>query len=305
MPFDGRSWSWDEERGGALPHSRIPVVKFTNKYGLGEFETHLDLLDRINHQILQRMIIAVMQAFRQRAVKGLPMTYPVGHPKAGTEIDYSVIFTADPAALWQLPADAEMWESAVNDLTPILSAVKDDLEHLGAVTRTPLHMLSPAGVNQSAEGASLAREGLVFKTDDRIARTSHSWAQVMSLTLLHAGQPERADLSKLKVIWAPTNRLSLAERADAVSKLKDVLPKRTILIEVMGYRPDDADRIMTEITEDQMAAIDLQQTMLAAQPPIQATATAGQPVKPGQPAGQPAQPPGQPAQPALPAGKVK
>lgn len=306
LPFDGRSWNWDEERSGPLPHNRIPVVKFENKYGMGEFETHIDLLDRINHQILQRMTIAVMQAFRQRAIKGLPMVYPPGHSKAGQEIDYAGIFTADPAAMWHLPADAEMWESAINDLTPILSAVRADLEHLGAVTRTPLHMLAPAGVNQSAEGASLSREGLIFKVDDRIARTSHSWALVMSLMLLHAGEPERADLAKLRVIWAPTNRLSLAERADAATKLKDILPRRTLLIEVMGYTPAAADRIMTERQDDLLFELELQQAMLAAQPqqPVQATATAGQPTQQGgQQGGQ--QPQQQRALPAGGGGAVK
>src|SRR4029453_13439111 len=128
---------------------------FKNKYGLGEFEIHLDLLDRINKLILDRMVIATMQAFRQRGVKGRPLGYPDDPPQAGELIDYSQVFTADPAAMWMLPQVAEMWESGVVDLTPILNAVKHDLEHLASVTRTPMHMLSPAGINQSAEGASL------------------------------------------------------------------------------------------------------------------------------------------------------
>lgn len=266
LSFDPKGWEWSPERSGALPHNRIPVVRFVNKYSLGEFETHTDLLDRINHQILQRMVIATMQAFRQRAVKGLPLLYPEEHPLAGQEIDYAKVFTADPAALWQLPESAEMWESSVNDLTPILSAVKDDLQHLAAVTRTPMHMLSPAGENQSAEGASLSREGLVFKVEDRITRTSFPWAQVMSLMLLHAGQPDRADLTRLQTIWAPANRLSLSERADAASKLKDVLPKRTLLIEVFGMTPAEADRTMTEITEEQLLAAQVQAAFAAQQP---------------------------------------
>jgi Phage portal protein, SPP1 Gp6-like len=268
--FSARAWEWDEQRSGTLTHNRIPVVKFTNKYGMGEYEPHLDLLDRINHQILQRMIIAVCQAFRQRAVKGLEMFYPKGHPKEGQEIDYNEIFSLDPAALWQLPKEAEMWESAINDLRPILDAVKADLEHLASVTRTPMHMLSPAGENQSAEGASLAREGLVFKVEDRIARTSYPWAQVISLALHHAGEADRGDLAKLRTIWAPAQRLSLAERADAASKLKDILPTRTLLITVLGMSPADADRTMTEITDERILAAELaaqqQAALIAAAP---------------------------------------
>lgn len=282
--FSPRAWEWDAKRSGRLNHSRIPVVKFRNKYGMGEFESHLDLLDRINHQILQRMIIAVSQAFRQRAIKGLPMFYPKGHPQEGQQIDYDSIFSADPAALWQLPVEAEMWESALNDLRPVLDAVKADLEHLASVTRTPMHMLSAAGVNQSAEGASLAREGLVFKAEDRIARTSYPWSQVMSLALHHAGQPDRGDLSKLRTIWAPASRLSLTEKADAASKLKDILPKRTLLITVLGMSPAEADRTMTEIEDERVLAAEFRQALGAeqAQPGAAQPAAADQASGPGQ-----------------------
>lgn len=275
VAFDPKGWEWSEDRSGELPHKRMPVVRFVNKYEMGEYESHVDLLDRINHQILQRMVIATMQAFRQRAVRNLPLVYPEDHPQSGELIDYDSMFTADPAALWLLPKDAEMWESAVNDLRPILDAVHADLEHLASVTRTPMHMLAPGGQNQSAEGASLAREGLVFKVEDRMARTSYQWAQVMSLALLHYGQEERADLGKLRTIWAPAQRLSLAQRADAAAKLKGILPTRTMLIEVLGMSPAEADRTMTEIADEQVLAAQVQQAMLAAttQPGTETTDT--------------------------------
>ncbi len=261
LTFDERAWEWVPERSSALPHQRMPVVLFRNKYGLGEYEIHLDLLDRINKEILDRMVIATMQAFRQRAVRGLPLTYGDDHPAAGELIDYSQVFTADPAAMWMLPQVAEMWESGTVDLSGILSAVKSDLEQLAAVTRTPMHMLMPAGVNQSAEGASSMREGLVFKVEDRITRTSFPWAQVMSLALLHGGQPERADMAALETIWAPALRLSWAERADAVNKLSKILPKRTLFIKILGMSPAEADRTMTEITEEQLLNAQIQQAL--------------------------------------------
>lgn len=260
--FDPRGWEWDQDRSGQLPHPRMPVIRFVNKDGLGEFEPHLDVIDRINHQILQRMVISTMQAFRQRAAKNLPLT----DPDTGEEVDYSEVFVADPGALWQLPEGTELWESGQVDLTPILSAVKNDVEHLAAQTKTPMHMMSPAGVNQSAEGASLIREGLVFKVDDRIARTGFRWAQVMAVVLLAANMAERADIAKLRTLWAPSARLSLAERADAATKLKDILPRRSLLTLVLGLSPAEADQVMSEIADDQLLAAQMAQIAAAGSP---------------------------------------
>ena len=51
--------------------------------------------------MLQRMTIATIQAFKQRAFKGLPKT----DPDTGEEIDYDSIFTADPGAGLEHPPD--------------------------------------------------------------------------------------------------------------------------------------------------------------------------------------------------------
>jgi hypothetical protein len=274
LAFNPRAWDWDSARSGDLAHDRMPVVRFVNKDGTGEYEGHTDLLDRINHQILQRMVIATMQAFRQRAVSGLPLT----DEQTGEEIDYTSVFTMDPAALWQLPETAKMWESGQVDLTPILGAVKDDVQHLAAVTRTPMHMLIPSGVNQSAEGASLEREGLTFKARDRITRTSPRWAQVMSLSFLQLGQPDRADLSKLQTLWAPPENLSLAERADAASKAQNDVPRRSRLIHIWGFSPADADRMMSEWVDEQLLAAQVATaTAAATAPPAPTTAPAAVP----------------------------
>lgn len=285
--FDPRGWDIDERRSGRLAHGRMPVVRFRNRDGVGEYEPHIDLLNRINHQILQRMVIATMQAFRQRAVQGLPL-----EDEQGNEIDYTDVFTLDPAAIWQLPETAKMWESGTVDLTGILSAVKDDVQHLAAVTRTPMHLLMPAGVNQSAEGASLSREGLVFKTRDRIDRTSHAWARVMSLAFLQMGQPDRADLSRLRTLWASPERLSLAERADAASKALNDIPRRSRLIHIWGFSPAEADLMMSEWADDQL---------LAAQIAAAAAGLNGDPTVPDAiRQGAPANPANQPATPPLP-----
>lgn len=253
--FSAQAWDWDETRGGEagqpLPAGMMPVVRFRNARGVGEFETHLDLLARINHMILQRMVIATMQAFRQRAIQGdLPE-----HDEQGNPIDYNSIFVADPAALWLIPETAKIWESGQVDLTPILSSVRDDVEHLAAVTRTPMHMLAPGGENQSAEGAALSREGLVFKAEDRIARVEDGWAQVMSLAFRWLGDEARADLDTLDVMFAPAERYSLAERYDAGSKAQVAgVPWRTVMTDVLGFAPSEVDRMASERADDLLLA---------------------------------------------------
>lgn len=246
LPFNAAAWSWNNDLSGVLAHPKIPVVRFLNKDAVGEYEKHTELLDRINHQTLQRMVIATMQAFRQRAVMGLP-----AEDDDGNEIDYAGVFTMDPAALWQLPESAKMWESGQVDLSPILAAVKDDVTQLAAVTRTPMHMMLPAGVNQSAEGANLAREGLVFKAKDRIERTKTPWAQVMGLCVLQYEGAD-VDLGRIQTLFASPERLSFAERADAASKAQKDIPRRSRLIHIWQFSPAEADRMMSEWEEEQL-----------------------------------------------------
>lgn len=256
--FSPASWEWDDDLSGDFPSGLddvMTVVRFRNKRGIAEFETHMDVCDRINHMLLQRMVIAVMQAFRQRAVKGdLPTVYPAGHPRAGEEIDYEGLFVADPGALWLIPGAADIWESAQADISPLLAAVRDDILHFAAVTRTPAAMLNPDLANQTAEGATFAREGLVFKVEDRIERASEALIDVASLMFRLTGDTERARRDRINVLWAPAERRSLAEKADAASKAAADLPLRARLITIWQLTPAEADRIIEAMASEAQPA---------------------------------------------------
>lgn len=243
--FSSSGWEWDADRGGAdglaLPdgnETAMPLVRFRNKSGLGEFETHIDVLDRINHMILQRMVIATFQAFKQRVLKVDPEDMPEKDPDTGEVIDYDKIFSADPGALWRLPATADIWESGQVDLQPILSSVKDDIQHFAAVTRTPLFYITPDAANGSAMGAEQMREGLVFKAKDRRRRAEPSWNQVMALAFRFQGDKARSELTSLRTIWEPEVRYSLAERADAASKAGTDIPWAEKMTSIWQYPPE-------------------------------------------------------------------
>ena len=217
-PYDTEHWMFDEEASAPNPLGEVPVVKFTNADGKGEYEPYLDIIDRINHMILQRLIIATTAAFKQKWVQG---DFPT-HDQDGNEIDYNGLFEAGPGAMWVLPPDAQLGQLDQSGMQDIIQAVRADIQDFAAVTRTPMHYLSPDGANQSAEGASLSREGLVFKTEDRIARATVGWSKVMSLMFKWMGDDERANLLDLEPLWKPAERYSLSERADANTKFQDV-----------------------------------------------------------------------------------
>jgi hypothetical protein len=223
-----------------------PIVPFVNEDGLAEFEPFLAQIDRINQQILQRMTIATIQAFRQRAVKGVPRT----DPDTGQPIDYDSILTADPGAVWLLPESADLWESGQVDLSPILNAIRDDVKDLYGTSGTPAYLASPDSANASAEAASLQREQTVFKVESRQDRFEPAHQLLFELMFRTLGDLDRARPGTTQVIWAPAERLSISEKANAVAQTKGVVPRYMQLTEIMGFDPDEATRAMTLLTDD-------------------------------------------------------
>jgi hypothetical protein len=243
-------WQLDEdysdELGRATGLTRIPVVPFTNRGGFGEFETHVDLLDRINWTTLQRLVTTAMQAFRQRAIKGdLPEV-----DEAGKTIDYEKVFRPGPGALWNLPEGVDIWESAQTDLAGILASAKADLQELSANTKTPMMSLMPEGANQSAEGAMTAKEDLIFKVRDRNERAGSSWGEVLSIAI----EVDTKELVDVEIDWVPPENQSMAERFDALSKAGTDVPWRTKMTDILGFDGDKVDRMAAERAEDAVFA---------------------------------------------------
>lgn len=246
---------WDWTGPFLMPTGRVPIVHFRNKFGQSEFGPHIDLLSRLNHTTLQRMLISELQAFRQRAVEGLPEVYPMDYPVVemrGTTIDYAGIFTPGPGALWQLPPGAKFWESTPTDIRPLLDAEDRDQRKLSAVTHMPVAYFNPDTANSSADGVSFQREGLVYRIEDRQAIAAARLAQTMSIAFEMMGDTKRAEVSKIETMWAPIERLSLTEKYQAAAQAKaGGLANRTIRREILGFTP----RQMRSAEDDDNSAL--------------------------------------------------
>lgn len=260
----GSKWDWDEDRFDDVPDDQVAMVRFRNRNGVGEFEHHLNQLDRINDKLFNEWWISKIQAFRQRAltiaesdadsIEEDAEAAEEDEPPApdsrrspsevlldpnATRDELMGLFTSAPDALWQLPAGAKIWESQNVDVTPLVNSIGKELEWLAAATQNPLHTITPDAADGSAEGASTMKEEHVYKIEDRRDRADGAWARTMGMAFLFQGDRERADVSRIECIWGPLERYSLDSRTQAASTLWGKLPTEMILTDLLQYSPQE------------------------------------------------------------------
>lgn len=242
---DGNWFPVDEPEQFTGP---IPVFVLENHGRTGEFENDTDLIDRVNLGILQRLVSVAMQAFRQRALKGgLPPTGEDENP-----VDYAAVFEPAPGALWDLPEGIEIWESqdSSQGIRAMLEAVKDDLREYSGTLSVPLGPMLQDAANQSAEGAAYNKEGLIFTVRDRIER----WTPPIEAALEAALRIEHPDVEDaVTLLWANPEHVSLSERYTAATHAKTAgVPWRTIMTSILGYTPEQVDRMEVERASEQL-----------------------------------------------------
>lgn len=230
-----------------------PVVVYQNPGGMGEFEPHLDLINRINRGILQRLSTMAIQAFRQRALQKtgdnagpLPT-----HDEHGNVIDWQAIFEPAPGALWDLPPGVNIWESSALDFTPMLNASKEDIRQLSAVTKTPMSTFMPDNANQSAEGAMNTEKGHIFRCEDRLALAKLGLQAALVKGLETEGE---SDVETVDVSFESPARVTLSEKYSAAAQAKAAGESwASIRRNILNYSPeqskqDDLDRAKEQLT---------------------------------------------------------
>lgn len=258
----GAGWSWDDSRSGPLPlrGMGLPIVPMPNKLGLGEFEPHLDVLDRINNGIADRLWIAKAQAFRQLALVADKDAEEIeGVDEHGTPIDLDEIFQLAPDSLLQIPKGWRLWEAAAVDLRQHLEAVDKDVREFSSTSGTPLTATMTDAVNQSAEGARAASETRDAKARDRIARLSPAVVRVARLVAAVAGMD---DLMKapLEPLWAPIGQESAVSRGQAALSAMTVgLPQEMVWSDILELTPDQVARARRLRDADALRALAQQQ----------------------------------------------
>lgn len=260
----GNTWQWEGERKRidfASACESLPIVRLRTPDMQGLFEPHLDTLRRIDRQIFDRLCITMMQAFRQRAIKGdVNTTYGEedieviqGLKQVGDPIDLSERFAMGPAALWNLPDGVDIWESQTTDVGGLQNVINADIRNLAATAGIPLDILSP-DVQGSANGAELKRETLKFKVENLNALASEAITRMVRMALVASGR-STADNQDFELTWKPmvsTSSLELAQSGQ-LKYQSGLMARRTVLTHDFGFTAqdvaeDDMNRMADQLT---------------------------------------------------------
>lgn len=249
-----RAAAWEEDVTDEMPEgvvdnplSMVPVVPFLTcpdlrGNTLGEFEDVIPIQDRINTEVLDRMVISAMQAYRQRWAVGVDLTDENGNPTGGF----------DPGAdlLWNVSDEAARFgEFQPADLSAVLRAVEADVQHLAAITRTPPHYLLGSIINTSGDALAAAETGLTSKVEERSTEFGESWEMVYQLAGVIQG---RKIPDSCEVIWQNPQFRTLTEMAAANVQLVTAgVPWRTRM-SLLDFSPAQIEQMASERVQDAM-----------------------------------------------------
>ena len=247
------------------PFSVVPVVEFPNNPRMltgGRSELaggQIDMMDRINETVFNRMLAAQFAAFRQKWVTGME----IPRDNEGNVIEP---FRVAVDRLWMTEnPDAKFGEFDEASLTNYIAAAEADIQHLAAISRTPAHYLLPHGPMPSGEALKAAETGLVAKVRRRQRFFGEAWEQTLRYALLMQGDARWQDMSG-ETIWADPESRSDAQTADALVKLAQIGVPAQMLWELSGFFSPQQIQRMQQHRADEALLFGTPQLLHAAGP---------------------------------------
>jgi hypothetical protein len=230
---------------GEVPLIRINWQPAFGSMGRAEAESIIDIQDRINHTILDRLVIAKAQAYNQRWMTG------------GTGGEN---FRPGSDMVWATQdSEANFGQFEAVDLKQILEAVRDDVGDLAAVSQTPATYLMNRMVNVSGDTLTQDQSALIGKIADRQEAVGWGFARAMRLAFAISGDEAKSKETEVCTLWKSAQIFQLAELADSFSKFTGGGVPLDIAMQITGLFTNDQIESARQQFEQQQL---MQQQML-------------------------------------------
>jgi hypothetical protein len=204
-------------------------------YARGEYQHCIGLIDRINLLTFLGLVVAFWLGFPIRGLIGDRIL----RDDDGNEL---APFDMEPGEVVQVEnPEASTFEFSAADRGTL--SIFEELSQLAAITHTPRHYFPLPGAlsNIAADTIRADEGGLNAKIVRHKGSLGEGWEEVLRVMGLMLDTP--VELSpRAELVWADRESRSMAERADAASKLKDVLPWQALAEAVLGATQGQIDR---------------------------------------------------------------
>lgn len=276
--FGSQSWQLREDPSRSL--SNVPVVPFLNgdegEIPRAEFAAGMDIQDRLNLTVLNRLTAERYAAFRQRGILNFE---PEEDPVTGVTISP---FKPGSDQVWTLPPpepgdpEPKMFDFAQTDTSSILRAVESDMRSFAATTITPVYYLPGDLVNIGSDTVAALDAGHVNKV--RQSQTVFGEGAEETLQLMADVAELDIDLTESEVVWMRPETFNPSAVADFLVKLASAGVPLPMAAEEVGWSPQRVAALRSEMAADAFRQALLQPQAAQQKPPLtQDTGLPGRP----------------------------
>jgi hypothetical protein len=254
LTFSDAQWELREEPGRSL--AEVPVVPFLagdeDEEPRAVFDVGIDVQDRLNLTVLNRLTADRYASFRQR---GLLNFEPETDPVTGVTIS-----PFDPGVhqIWTVPPpepgdpEPKMFDFQQTSTDGMLRGTEADMRAFAAVTLTPVYYLPGDLVNIGADSVAALDAGHVAKVRQHHVTFGEGVEEVLQL-MADVAELD-TDLSQSEAVWMRPENFNPAVVADYMVKLKSSGVPLTMVAEEVGWSPQRIAQLRTEMAAEELRA---------------------------------------------------
>lgn len=259
----GMDGGWVLRAEGVIdnPLGKVPLVELANRPRLVG-EPHSDIAGTLAMQhainLLWAQLFAVSDeaTIAPRAIIGaekpvIPILNEAGDVIGEKPVDLKKL--RQDRTLWIEDPNAKIGEWSAANLKVFTDIIEIAVGHIAAQTRTPAHYLLIGGTiaNVSGDAMKALETGLVKRTGEKTQHFGRSIRDVFELVALAQGDTGKAAAVRGgQVLWKDVENRSDAQRADALSKKKDMGYPLRYLLEQDGLSPAEIERVMGMVADE-------------------------------------------------------
>lgn len=220
-----------------------PVVRFVNQMDLdgnamGEIESVIPLLSRVDQSTFDRLIVQRYGAWKIRYIAGM------AKPETDEEKRAAALHLRVEDLLVSPDTQTKFGTLEATELKGFIEAKDADLRVLSAIKQIPPHHLLGLSSNLQAEALAAAEAGLQRKSGDFRTVTGEGHEQLARLAAHLDGNREEATAFDMEVRWRDTESRSLVQAANAMGIMATNLkvPVEMLWERLPGWTDQDTER---------------------------------------------------------------